>query len=298
MTPRFDPAAIAPPEQLHAQRGGFALCDGCRLDAVPSIDALVAIVEAASRTVPDRQVLATLDDLNQATYTSSHACLSHGLDDEEDLDLGRLFPEGAPERDAYGDLRTPQARFSVRLANLRRAAESLTYDHLHRRLRGYIRAEQQDEEWEEINPDGSPGETFIHEVDREFTIDYGTPDFLLLNRNPDRALDRDIFLQLAPVGAACDLVAAFPNGYFSDHLQPPELYALARHFEQTHGYKLFGVGACVVGFRREADLSAEEAARCAADIIALDGDEEAQEQVDAIAELLRSRRHFLIHYTC
>jgi hypothetical protein len=57
--------------------------------------------------------------------------------------------------------------------------------------------------------------------------DYSWPDLFTINSAPDAVLDRETYVQIVPVARACELVAAFPNGYFGDHLTPMELYALA-----------------------------------------------------------------------
>lgn len=59
-------------------------CDGVFMEGVASVKGLLNVSEELKRANPGAQILVTLDDLNQAEYTSMHSVLTHDLDGEDE----------------------------------------------------------------------------------------------------------------------------------------------------------------------------------------------------------------------
>ncbi len=73
-----------------------------------------------------------------------------------------------------------------------------------------------------------------------------SPDEVTTNSN--RVLDRACVLQAVPIAAAADLIAAFPNGFFTDDWSPMANMVLAGRLA-AHGAALWGIGANALAFR-------------------------------------------------
>jgi hypothetical protein len=198
---------------------------------LPSFASLLEVVRSKAAEHPNERILATLDEYGQASYTSGHA---RDKDQLEWIDDDTPF---APTRD---DRTTPEdARrlFDLVRRNILAQAEGRTFADLAGRLR-----------WG--HPDALP--------------------FDELHARPDELLDpREHHLMLAPVQHGWEAIAAFPNGYFAGDLQPADNLVLARHFEETYGYLLFGIGASYIGFLRDQPLAPSAARAMAADILSL-----------------------------
>jgi hypothetical protein len=69
------------------------LCDGVTARNLPSFAELLAVHARLQREQPDLIVLASLDDLGQAAYTSGHCADTHALDEVEDEDEEAEFPD-------------------------------------------------------------------------------------------------------------------------------------------------------------------------------------------------------------
>jgi hypothetical protein len=86
--PELVPFAQAMPHTFNA-----LLCDGVTAHDIPSFADLLALHARLQRERPDLFVLASLDDLGQACYTSGHCAFTHRLDDVEDGDDEAEFPD-------------------------------------------------------------------------------------------------------------------------------------------------------------------------------------------------------------
>ena len=125
-------------------------------------------------------------------------------------------------------------------------------------------------------------------------------DLVTINRDPEAALriahEQEVIFQFVPVDAAADAIAAFPNGYFNNDLNPFQTHALARYLEAEHGLALFGTGSRFLGFRREAPLSEGDAQRLAASLCGLYANTP-EGAAEALAALLTGRDWLLFRYT-
>lgn len=90
-----------------------------------------------------------------------------------------------------------------------------------------------------------------------------------INDDPALILDAEVVVRRVPVRESSMVISALPNGYFTDDLDPFENYALAEHLRLHYGYRLFGMGASSIAFRREQPLDAEMAARLGDDLARL-----------------------------
>jgi hypothetical protein len=248
------PFADAPPRLFNT-----ILCDGVTAHNLPSFAELRALHARLQADRPGQRVLASLDDLGQAAYTSGHGTEVHRLDDVEADDPADGIPPNP------GDLSTP-ADFPNRLANLLRGAVELEA------VRGLLL-------WETSGDANDP-----------ITINRD-PDAVLRI-----AEEREAIFQFVPVASAADAITAFPNGYFHGDLNPFQTHALARHLEVEHGLDLFGTGSRFLAFRRNLPLSEGEAQRLAVALCGLYADTP-EAVVGEFAALLTGRDWLLLRYT-
>jgi hypothetical protein len=243
------------------------LCDGVTVHHLSSFAALLALHDQLQRDHPACRVLASLDDLDQACYTSGHGTDVYGLDDTIGHDLSGLGPDVFEDGAHVGHLSTP-AEFPIRLANLHKQAQSVDMA----QFAGVLY-------WD------TPG------------APYG---ILALNTHPDAALqianEARVIFQFVPVAHAADAIAAFPNGYFTADLNPMQNHVLARHLETTYGLALFGIGARCLGFRCVVPLSAETAGKLAAELRQFYRGTNETEQL-GLARELTGRNWLLLRYS-
>ncbi|WP_206240527.1 hypothetical protein [Novosphingobium terrae] len=260
--PTLVPFAEAPPRTFNT-----LLCDGVTARGIASFEALLDLHAALQAERPDLCVIATLDDLGQACYTSGHGADYHGLDDTAGHDLTGLDPQAYENGEHRGYLSTP-SEFPIRLANLQHLSAEVSGESLKGQL-----------------PCGDSAEG---------------NDLLSINRDPDAALGLDaddaVLFLYAPVTSAADAIAAFPNGYFSCDFSPMQNHALARHLGESHGLMLFGIGARLLGFRRAEPLAGPTARKLAEDLASLYAGAEAA-MVDELATMLAGRTSLLVRYT-
>lgn len=239
------------------------LCDGVTAHNLPSFAELQAVHSRLQAERPGQRVLASLDDLGQAAYTSGHCTEVHGLDDVVADDLSAAG--GIPPHPGY--LSTPDD-FPIRLANLLRGAVSVELE----AVRGLL-------PWE-TSGDAN--------------------DLITINRDAEAALriaaEKEVVFQFVPVKSAADAIAAFPNGYFHGDLGPFQNHALARHLEAEYGLCLFGIGSRFLGFQREQPLSAESANRLAVELCGIYADAP-DTATSELATLLTGRDWLLLRYT-
>jgi len=235
------------------------LCDGVTAHNLPSFAELRALHARLQAGRPGQRVLASLDDLGQAAYTSGHGTEAHRLDDVVADDPADSLPPHP------GYLSTP-ADFPVRLANLLRGAVDLEA------VRGLL--------WWETSGDANDPVTINRDPEAALQI----------------AQEQEVIFQFVPVDSAADAIAAFPNGYFNADLNPFQTHALARYLEAEHGLALFGIGSRFLGFRREAPLSEGGAQRLAASLCGLYADTP-EGAAEALTALLTGRDWLLFRYT-
>jgi hypothetical protein len=252
--------ALVPFAEARPRTFNTLLCDGVTARHLPSFAELVALHARLQRERPDCRVLASLDQLGQACYTSGHCTDLYELDPDEDDDAAG----GGEDADGLGG----RPEFPVRLARLLRLSEAVDPS----ALAGLL-------------PWGTDGDA---------------NDLVTVNRDPERALriygEKEVLFQFVPVEAAADTIAAFPNGYFHSDLTPMQNHCLARYLEADFGLALFGIGSRFLGFRRDRSLDEAESQALAIALIALHVDAP-EEAADALARLLAGRDVLLFRYT-
>jgi hypothetical protein len=206
---------------------------------------------------PQARLLASLDNLGQAGYTAFHAIDTHGLDDTEGHDLSALPPACFEKGAHLGYLSTPE-EFPIRLANMRA---------------GLADAAQRVERLSWTDPN------------QNVTIDQ-------VNFDPDAVVHGPGIVQAVPVHSSADLIAAFPNGYFTDDLTPYDIHALAASLDAI-GYELIALGASYLAFWGPAERDPATMAQRSAIVAGLyEGAD-----IDALNESLAGARHLILRYT-
>jgi hypothetical protein len=228
----------------------------------PSLRALADFTLSEASAHPGHHLLATLDDLGQACYTSGHAIDFHDLDNTEGHDLSGLDPAAFEDGAHVGYLSTA-SEFGIRRENLLRKAAGVSFDDLRGKLL-----------W---TPGSSILDVATHHADE---------------------LDGEMYIQIVPVAHAWQTVAAFPNGYFTDDLSPMEVCALARRFEEMHDHRLFGIGASYLGFARNGAMDAPAAHALAEDILTLYLNADGAGLQTKLADFIAGADCFLLPYTC
>ncbi|WP_068081455.1 hypothetical protein [Novosphingobium rosa] len=266
--PHTAPApTLTPFTQAMPQTFNTLLCDGATARGITSLESLLALHATLQAERPDCHVIATLDDLEQACYTSGHGADYHGLDDTDGHDLTGLSPDAYENGQHRGYLGTP-SEFPIRLAKLQRMAAKVSFAS----LQGLL-------------PCGDSAEGH---------------DPVSINRDPASALGikphEPILFLYPPVACAPDAIAAFPNGYFSCDLNPMQNHALARHLAESYGLLLFGIGARLLGFRRATPLPAPTARRLAEDLASLYAGADSA-MIDDLATVLWGQTRMLVRYT-
>lgn len=253
------PVALVPFAETPPRLFNTLLCDGVTAKNLPSFAELLALHDRLQAERPGQRVLASLDDLGQAAYTSGHGTEAHRLDDVVADDPA----DSLPPHPGYPG--TPDD-FPIRLANLLRGAVDLEA------VRGLL--------WWETSGDANDLVTINRDPEAALRI----------------AHEAEVIFQFVPVATAADAIAAFPNGYFNSDLNPFQTHALARYLEAEHGLALFGIGSRFLGFRHAVPLSAAEAQRLAAALCSLYA-HTPEDAVAALAVLLTGRDWLLFRYT-
>lgn len=261
------PLELVPFAEARPRTFNSLLCDGVTARKLPSFAALLALHARLQGENPQVRVLASLDDLGQAGYTSGHTTDVHALDDVEGYDLSGLPQEAFEDGEHLGYLTTP-AEFPIRLANLLKRADGVGLD----AVRGELF-------WETAGD---------------------ANDAVTVNRDPEAALriatEKEVLFQFVPVTCAADALAAFPNGYFHGDLKPMQNHALALHLERNYGLGLFGVGSRFLGFRRDTPLDDATAQALATELVGLHA-ETPPDAARRLAQEIAGRDWLLVRYT-
>lgn len=264
---RRKPVELVPFAEAKPRTFGALLCDGVTAHNLSSFADLLALHARLQQEQPNCRVLASLDELGQACYTSGHGTGAYELDDVEGHDLSGLGEEVFEDGEHLGYLSTP-AEFPIRLANLLKLSDAVDI------------------------------EDVAGVLDWETTGDAN--DLVTINRDPETALriskEKEILFQFVPVTAAADAIAAFPNGYFRSDLNPMQNHALASHLEAEYGLALFGIGSRFLGFCRKEALG-NDTARALATALAVFYDGTPPAAIEALARLITGRDWLLLRYT-
>ncbi len=255
---RGKPVTLTPFAEQRPRTFNTLWCDGVTARHLHSFAALMALHADLSQQNAPHLVLASLDDLGQAGYTSGHVADAQQLADPADWD-------------GTGDYPVPPLRDDATLATCLARIEAAGL------------------------PDfPSLGALLPWQADygvRDLVTVNRDPDDAL-----DLAHEAHLLFQFVPLATPADMIAAFPNGYFVSDLTPAQNLALARHLEQRHGLCLFGIGARYLGFRRATPFTRAEALSAAEDAVSLYSDVPAGAAA-SLAKLLDGRNWLLLRYT-
>lgn len=207
------------------------LCDRYRVLSLADTADFVATYRALKAAKPDCSFLLTLDDLGQACYTSMHAKQRYDLDHTEGHDLSTLDPDCFEDGEHQGWLTTRQELF-IRRGNI----------------------------------EARLGQASLADVvGKGITLfDASVEEFISANESILNCVDEDAFLLEVELPHSYQAIYAFPNGYFTDDLNPFENVVLARHMADEFGYELVGMGASLVAFLPEQALDEETCSRLVA----------------------------------
>lgn len=232
------------------------------IEECTSFDELLKLYNSFRESNRGKSVILSLDDLNQAEYTSTHATLTYDLDNTEGYDLSGVDAVAFEEGGHIGYLSTP-SEFFIRKENFIKQAGGVDFSEV--------------------------GERGLTIEDKEIQL------LEKINEFPLQYLDKQLMLCIIPVEKAYEAICGFPNGYFSSDLNPFENYALAKHLQERYGYELFGIGASLLGFIREGRLEDQQARELIADLI------EVYNSKDDISEkmkgIITDKNYFFIKYT-
>ncbi len=114
--------------------------------------------------------------------------------------------------------------------------------------------------------------------------------------DPLQFLDDEVAMIIVPNTDAALGFCAVPVGYFSGDLGPFENYALAKHFEDNYGYRLIGIGTCMLGFLREKELSDDLITALVSDLTRLYHCEEISDFAEVMESIVREDKHLFIKY--
>ena len=126
-------------------------------------------------------------------------------------------------------------------------------------------------------------------------IDDASIDLLGHLDDPDRVFVDPLHCWVVESPDPSMAIAAFPNGYFLGDLSPAQNYLLAEKLRQTHGLKLFGLGARFAAFCRADPISADEAKQVVGAVRHMYA-EMTDELAAQWAEKTAGRRWFLVSY--
>ncbi|WP_137937573.1 hypothetical protein [Chitinivorax sp. B] len=108
------------------------LCDRYQLNHIDNHEDLIAGYLQLAEKHPDHRVLLTLDDIDQAGYTSMHTKHKHDLDDTADYDLSSLGPDCFEDGEHQGYL-TSKDEFFIREGNFRKHCDGVSLEDLYKK---------------------------------------------------------------------------------------------------------------------------------------------------------------------
>lgn len=239
------------------------LFDSFLIEDIKSYEELMGVYQTYKQNHPDKTVILTLDSLDQAEYTSGHACAYNSLLDTEGYDLTGLDKACYDEDNEHlGHLSTPSEYFIIRENFLKKTK-------------------------------GIDFKTVC-----EKGIDNSEDDVLDLenmNESPLAFLDQQVILKILPVEKPYEGLTGFPNGYFSADFSPFENYALSKHLFEKYNFELFGIGASFLGFIRNEPLKDNELKALLADLAKLYNTTESEFQ--KLADIIKNKNHLFLRYT-
>lgn len=239
------------------------LCDEYRGTEIKSLNDILDKLAEFESKYPNHVALTTLDDLGQADYTSMHATIAHDLDDIEGHDLSTVDSTAFEDGEHIGYL-SSKSEFFIRKSNFIAKVKSVTFSNV-----------------------CSEGLTLDN---KELSV------IEKIHANPIDYIDREVAIKIVPVEYSALAICAFPNGYFACDLSPFDNYALAKHLEKNYGYKLFGIGASLVGFQRKEPLNATQALQLSKDIAKLYNRDNDIAVVNSFSKLTQEFSYLFLKY--
>ena len=202
------------------------LCDRYEVVGCESFIQLSDGIKKLEQQDVGHNFLVTLDDLGQACYTSMHTKLRHDLDSIDEIELEGLPPQCFEDNGEHKGYLSCKEEFNIRRRNIELKLPSVTFEDVCDKSIGL------------------------------YCDDEG--DFKEVNTDPSSLLDRELYILKVPVEHSYETIYAFPNGYFDDDLSPFENIVFARTLYEKFGYKLIGLGASYLAFRKSRALSEEQ----------------------------------------
>lgn len=244
------------------ESGREILFESYLIKGCDAFDKLLGVYREYKKNNPGKSVIVTLDNLLQAEYTSTHAVLFNDLDSIEGHDLSGIDPKAFENGEHLGYLSTP-SEFFIQKENFLKQTKAVD---------------------------------FSAACERGLSIEPEELSVLVkINASPIDYIDKEIILKIVPVNNQYDAIAGFPNGYFSDDLNPFENRALAKLLSEKYGYVLFGIGASLIGFVNEGFPDDRQAKELMADLALLYGAQE--ELFDNLRETIKDKKHLFLKYT-
>jgi len=222
------------------------------------------LLKAYDEAPAGHQHLFTLEDLGQALYTSMHASHYHDLDSGDWLLAAGIDPSWLQDGYPREDLSLEQR--------------------LHIRRLGFLRL--------------LPQTSFDSIFDKDLRLNEDSLSELQAGNNDlVSQLDSECYLLRIAAQRAYESLYGFANGYFSCDLSPMENFRLAEHLEDNYGYRLFGLGASLIAFRRTRALDAQQASMLLDLLVRLYAGEENISQVRALFRDSLERELLVLRYT-
>ncbi|WP_412476206.1 hypothetical protein [Flavobacterium sp. TBRC 19031] len=208
-----------------------------------------------------KTIIFTLDNLDQAEYTTTHAINMHDLDITEGHDLSVLDPVCFENGEHIGYISTP-SEFFIRYQNFIKQTNTIS---------------------------------FATACEKGLTIEEDEINLLVkINSFPLEAFDNKIILKVIPVKHSYEAFAGFPNGYFASDLNPFENYAICKHWNQKYELELFGIGASLLGFYRNVPIDNDIAKEIIADLAILYDTEVSR--LEKLKSIIINNNFFFIKY--
>ncbi len=236
------------------------LCETLLITEFDSFEDVLNIYKKFKDNNVEKSVVITLDDLGQAEYTSGHSIHYNDLDDVEGYDLSTLEKSCFEDGGHCGCLTTP-SEFFIRKGNFEKKIKENSFA--------------------KINDLG------LSILDEDIEI------LKKINSKPDSFIDNEVILQIVPVSNPYETIMAFPNGYFEGDLNPFQNYNLAKYLYEKYDCILFGIGASLLGFLKNRELSTEECKQLNLDIINLYN----SDKNEILLEQITNSEYFFLMYT-
>lgn len=240
------------------------LFDTYIINEIESFEVLMQFYDEMAKQHRDASILITLDNLNQAMYTSTYAIDADSLDITDGHDLSSVDASAFKDGRHLGYLTTRSERF-IREANFEREIQGATLDWIRNR--------------------------------HLMIMDTSFEDLERANQDPFKVLDAIVLLKVVPTRQSSKIVMAFPNGYFAADLDPSEVYVLAEHLRVNYQYEHFGIGATLLGFRREHIPEQSMAEQLAAELVDFYHADARLKAAERYTRMIMGSRYLFLNYT-